>query len=229
MGYINIAIDGPAGAGKSSIAKKLANELGFIYVDTGAMYRASALFAIKNGIDIVSERDKLIASLDMINIDIKYIDGTQRIYLDNDDVSERIREPDVTKASSDIAVIPEVRIKLVQMQRKLADGQNVIMDGRDIGTYVLPNAQVKIYLTASVEERAKRRLRQMAEKGITGDIKSVENDIRYRDKNDSEREFAPLCKADDATVLDTSDLDFEASVEAMKQIIKNKTGDISVY
>lgn len=229
MGYINIAIDGPAGAGKSSIAKKLANELGFIYVDTGAMYRASALFAIKNGINIVSERDKLIASLDMINIDIKYIDGTQRIYLDNDDVSERIREPDVTKASSDIAVIPEVRIKLVQMQRKLADGQNVIMDGRDIGTYVLPNAQVKIYLTASVEERAKRRLRQMAEKGITGDIKSVENDIRYRDKNDSEREFAPLCKADDAVVLDTSDLDFEASVEAMKQIIKNKTGDISVY
>jgi len=228
MGYINIAIDGPAGAGKSTIAKKLAHELGFIYVDTGAMYRVCALFALNKGINIVSERDKLIKSLNMININIKYQDGTQRIFLDSSDVSERIRQPDVTKASSDIAAIPEVRLKLVNMQRKIAEGKNVIMDGRDIGTYVLPEADVKIYLTASVEERAKRRLKQMAEKGIDGDIKSVEKDIQYRDKNDSEREFSPLRQAEDAVVLDTSNLSLEDSVSEIKKIINDKTGDSCV-
>jgi cytidylate kinase len=227
MCYINVAIDGPAGAGKSSIAKALANELGYVYVDTGAMYRASALYAIENGIDIKAQREKLISVLDDILIDIKYENGSQRIFLCGKDVSERIREADVTKGSSDIAVIPEVRLKLVELQRKLAKSANVIMDGRDIATYVLPNADVKIFLTASVEKRAERRLAQMREKGIEGDIKSVEDDIRYRDKNDSEREFAPLKQADDAVLLDTSELDFEGSVSAVKKIITDMTGESS--
>ncbi|MCH5184630.1 MAG: (d)CMP kinase [Oscillospiraceae bacterium] len=226
MEYINVALDGPAGAGKSSIAKSLAEELGYIYIDTGAMYRSIAVYAIESGIDIKNQRNLLINSLDNINVDIKYKDGTQHIFLNGNDVSERIREADATKGSSDVAVIPEVRLKLVALQRSLAAGANVIMDGRDIATHVLPDAQVKIYLTASVEERAARRLRQMRERGTDGDIKSVEEDIRLRDKQDSEREFAPLRRAEDAVLLDTSDMNFEESVAAVKKIILEKTGEL---
>lgn len=227
MEYINVAVDGPAGAGKSSVARAVSADLGYIYIDTGAMYRACALYAVRAGIDLKSQKNRLIELLDDIVIDIKYKNGEQRIFLGNDDVSERIREIDITKASSDIAVIPEVRIKLVEFQRNLAKGQNVIMDGRDIATNVLPDAQVKIFLTASAAKRAERRVLQNRQKGIISDIKSIERDIAERDKQDSEREFAPLRQAKDAVLLDTSDMTFDEVVSAVKKIISDKTGEIS--
>lgn len=227
MEYINVAVDGPAGAGKSSVARAVSADLGYIYIDTGAMYRACALYAVRAGIDLKNQKNRLIDLLDDIVIDIKYKNGEQRIFLGNDDVSERIREADITKASSDIAVIPEVRLKLVEFQRNLAKGQNVIMDGRDIATHVLPDAQVKIFLTASAAKRAERRVLQNRQKGIISDVKSIERDIAERDKQDSEREFAPLRQAKDAVLLDTSDMTFDEVVRAVKKIISDKTGEIS--
>lgn len=221
MKNINVAVDGPAGAGKSSISRAVAQKLGYVYIDTGAMYRACALYAINNGLAITAEA--LSAELDNISIDIKHGADGQRIYLCGEDVSERIREPDVSIGASDIAVIPEVRLKLVDLQRELADGNNVIMDGRDIGTYVLPNADVKIFLTASIDERTRRRVEEMKQKGGLPDFDSVKKDMQYRDKNDSEREFAPLRCAQDAVVLDTTELDFDASVAAVMQLINEKT------
>lgn len=217
MKKFNVAIDGPAGAGKSSISKAVAKKLGCIYVDTGAMYRACALYAIENNIPIKAE--SLEGELDKIKIDIKYTDAGQRIYLGGNDVSERIREPDVSIGASDIAVIPAVRLKLVDMQRELARTNCVVMDGRDIGTYVLPDAEVKIFLTASVDERARRRVLEMEQKGQEADFETVKRDMAYRDKNDSEREFAPLKQADDAVLLDTTDMDFDAVVAAVTEII----------
>ena len=217
MKKFNVAIDGPAGAGKSSISKAVAKKLGCIYVDTGAMYRACALYAIENNISIKAE--SLEGELDKIKIDIKYTDAGQRIYLGGVDVSERIREPDVSIGASDIAVIPAVRLKLVDMQRELARTNSVVMDGRDIGTYVLPDAEVKIFLTASVDERARRRVLEMEQKGQTADFETVKRDMAYRDKNDSEREFAPLKQADDAVLLDTTDMGFDAVVAAVTEII----------
>lgn len=207
MKKVNIAIDGPAGAGKSSISKAVAKRLGIVYVDTGAMYRACAVYAIENGIEITQE--SIIPHLDDIIIDINYNENGQQIILNGKDVSERIREKDATIGSSKIAVIPEVRLKLVQLQRTLASSKSVIMDGRDIGTYVLPDADLKIYLTASVKERARRRFVEMQQKGMECDINEVEKDIEFRDKNDSEREFAPLRCAEDAIKIDSSDLNFE--------------------
>lgn len=227
MDHINVAVDGPAGAGKSSIAKALAKEMGYIYIDTGAMYRAAALYAVNKGIDIKNDRERLVNSLDDMVINIKYKDGEQRIFLGNDDVSERIRQTDITMASSDIAVIPQVRMKLVELQRKLAKGADVIMDGRDIATYVLPDAEVKIFLTASAHKRAQRRVLQNLQKGIECDIKSVEEDIIRRDEQDSHREFAPLKQAADAVVIDTSDMTFEEAAAAVKKIILDKTGENS--
>ncbi len=218
MPTINVAIDGPAGAGKSSISKAVAEKKGYIYIDTGAMYRAAALYAIEKSIPITA--DALKNHHDKIDINIENIDGEQHIFLCGRDVSARIREADISIGASDIAVIPDVRIKLVEMQRELAKGKNVIMDGRDIGTYVLPNANVKIFLTASVEERAKRRVAQMKEKGLEADIESVKQDIIYRDKNDSSRSFAPLKQADDAVLLDTTELDFEQVVGEVLDLIK---------
>ncbi len=218
MRTINVAIDGPAGAGKSSISKAVAEKKGYIYIDTGAMYRAAALYAIEKSIPITA--DALKNHLDKIDINIENIDGEQHIFLCGRDVSARIREADISIGASDIAVIPDVRIKLVEMQRELAKGKNVVMDGRDIGTYVLPNANVKIFLTASVEERAKRRVAQMKEKGLEADIESVKQDIIYRDKNDSSRSFAPLKQADDAVLLDTTELDFEQVVGEVLDLIK---------
>lgn len=224
MNYINVAIDGPAGAGKSSIAKTLSAKLGYIYIDTGAMYRAAALYALNSGINIKTQKDRLINSLDDIIIDIKYENDMQRIFLGGSDVSERIRMPDVTKASSDIAVIPEVRMKLVELQRNLAKGSDVIMDGRDIATYVLPDADVKIFLTASVQKRAERRAAQNKKNGIKCDIETIKKDIILRDEQDTQREFAPLKKAPDAVMLDTSSLTFDESVAAAEKIISDKTG-----
>lgn len=216
---MRVAIDGPAGAGKSSIAKAVSKKLGFVYIDTGAMYRAVGVYAIENGIEINAENftDEV---LDKIKIDIAYVDGTQRIYLLGEDVSQRIREADVSIAASNVAVIPAVRLKLVELQRTLAEKTSVIMDGRDIGTYVLPDAEVKIFLTASSDVRAKRRLLEMQEKGMEADFETVKRDIEYRDKNDSEREFAPLRKAEDAILVDTSDMTIEQVIDRIIEIIE---------
>lgn len=218
---MRVAIDGPAGAGKSSIAKAVAKKLGFVYIDTGAMYRAVAVYAIEKGIEITEEAltDEI---LDKIEIDIAYGDEGQKIFLCKKDVSSRIRMPDASIGASNVAVIPRVRLKLVELQRKLAEKGSVIMDGRDIGTYVLPDAEVKVFLTASVEERAKRRFKELTEKGTAADFEVVKRDIEYRDKNDSEREFAPLKRADDAVLLDTSDMTMDEVIEKMIEIIGEK-------
>ena len=222
MKNISIGIDGPAGAGKSSVSKAVAGKLGFVYIDTGAMYRAAALFAMNNGIDIVNERERLISNLDKLNITIKYTAEGQRIFLDGKDVSETIRTPEVSVGSSNVAVIPEVREKLVAMQREMAKHDNVIMDGRDICTVVLPNADVKIFLTASVEERAKRRYKEMTEKGMSANFEEIKRDIEYRDKNDSERAASPLKIAEGAAVVDTTGLTFDEVVEKLTAMIKEK-------
>ena len=191
MKYISVAVDGPAGAGKSSVSKAVAKSLGYTYIDTGAMYRAVALFAINNGIDAKNETEKLVSRLNEVEIDIKYTDEGQQIYLLGENVSKRIREEDVSVGASNVAVIPEVRKKLVELQRKMAESANVIMDGRDICSYVLPNADVKIFLTASAESRAKRRYDELCEKGIECDFEKIKADMEYRDKNDSQRAVAP--------------------------------------
>jgi cytidylate kinase len=219
---IAVAIDGPAGAGKSSVSKAVAKKLGFVYVDTGAMYRASALYAIKNGIQI-NEKD-LTPVLDDINIDIEYKDDRQIILLNGEDVSERIRESDVSMGASAIAVIPEVRLKLVELQRELADKRSVIMDGRDIGTYVLPRAELKIYLTASIDERARRRYAELVQKGSECNFDEVREDIKKRDFNDMNREFAPLKTAEDAVLVDSSDMTFDEVIETILKLIEEKTG-----
>lgn len=218
---MKVAIDGPAGAGKSSIAKAVSKKLGFVYIDTGAMYRAVAVYAIENGIEI-KEENFTKEVLDEIKIDITYEDGTQKIFLLGKDVSERIREADVSIGASNVAVIPAVRLKLVELQRSLAEKTSVIMDGRDIGTYVLPDAEVKIYLTASSDVRAKRRLLEMKEKGMEADFETVKRDIEYRDKNDSQREFAPLRKAEDAVLVDTSDMTIEEVIDRITEIIREE-------
>ena len=221
MKHIAVAVDGPAGAGKSSVSKAVAKDMGYTYIDTGAMYRAAALFAIENGIDILGDRAALISRLDEIKIALKNENGVQRVYLNGKDVSERIRHEDVSVGASDIAVIPEVRVKLVAMQREMAKTDDVIMDGRDICSTVLPDAQVKIFLTASVDARAKRRYDELTAKGVECDYEKLKADIEYRDKNDSEREMSPLKRADDATLLDTTDLTFDEAVERVKELIRD--------
>ncbi len=221
MDYISVAVDGPAGAGKSSVSKAAAKDMGFTYIDTGAMYRAAALFAIENGIDIKNNRKNLVSRLDEIKIDIKYEDDGQHVFLCGTDVSEHIRREDVSVGASDVATIPEVREKLVQLQRNMAKSANVIMDGRDICEHVLPDAQVKIFLTASVESRAKRRYDELKDKGLSCDIEKIKSDMLYRDKNDSTREVSPLRQANDAVLLDTTELSFYEAVEKVKELIRN--------
>ena len=217
MRQVNIALDGTSGAGKSSVAKECARRLGLIYIDTGAMYRAAALYAIENGIPI--EREALLPHLDGIHIDIRHVEGSQRIFLNGKDVSERIREADASIGSSNIAVIPEVRAKLVELQRELARNNSVVMDGRDIGTNVLPDADLKIFLTASLDVRAKRRYRELQEKGMGRAYEAVKQDMAYRDENDSKRECAPLCMAEDAVLIDSSDMTFEEVVRKIAGMI----------
>lgn len=221
MEYISVAVDGPAGAGKSSVSKAAAKAMGFTYIDTGAMYRSVALFAINNGIDIKNNVEKLIKRLDEIDITLKHTEDGQAVYLCGNDVSERIRKEDVSIGASDVAVIPEVRKKLVDLQREMAKHDNVIMDGRDICSYVLPKAQVKIFLTASSMSRAQRRYDELTQKGIECDIEKIKEDMEYRDRNDSTRAVAPLKKADDTVLLDTTELSFEEAVEKVKELIKN--------
>ena len=222
MKKISIAIDGPAGAGKSTISKVIAKKLGFIYVDTGAMYRAVALYALQNNINTRNEDGVLESVLDKIDVDIAYKDSVQHIYLNGTDVSDAIREPEVSMGASDVAVVPAVRLKLVELQRALAKRENVIMDGRDIGTYVLPDAEIKIFLTATAEERAKRRHIELVQKGVDASYKEVLADMIKRDHNDSTRKFAPLKQAEDAVLIDTTEYDFDGSVEAILSYINKK-------
>lgn len=217
---ISVAVDGPAGAGKSSVAKKTASDMGYVYIDTGAMYRTVAVWAIENGVD-TSDSDAVVASLDKIKIDIRYEDNLQKMYLNGRDVTARIRENDASMGASAVAVIPEVRAHLVAMQRKMAECGGVIMDGRDIATAVLPNAELKIYLTASVEARAMRRYKEYIEKGIDCDFEEIKIDVIKRDENDMNRAASPLRRAEDAILLDTSDMTFEESVDKIKEMIRN--------
>ena len=220
MKYISVAVDGPAGAGKSSVSKAVAKSLGYTYIDTGAMYRAVALFAINNGIDAKNETEKLVSRLNEVEIDIKYTDEGQQIYLLGENVSKRIREEDVSVGASNVAVIPEVRKKLVELQRKMAESANVIMDGRDICSYVLPNADVKVYLTASVECRAMRRFKELEGKGEACDFEQIRQDIQERDERDMTREIAPLKQAEDATLIDSSEMGIDDVVKAIIALTK---------
>ena len=221
---MKIAIDGPAGAGKSTISKAAAKKLGFIYIDTGAMYRAVGLAAVRQGID-TTDTEGVTSILDDIEISISYDESGQQIFLNGENVSTHIRLPEISVAASNVAVIPAVRLKLVELQRELAAHNDVLMDGRDIGTYVLPDAEVKIFLTASVEERAMRRYRELAEKGIQADFDEVKADMEYRDKNDSEREFAPLKPAEDSIILDNTDLSLEQSVDKICEIAEARKAE----
>lgn len=219
---ISIAIDGPAGAGKSTIAKMVSKEMGIVYLDTGAMYRTVALKAIRDQIN-TTDRDSLSKMVDSIDIAVNYIDGEQFIYLNGEDVTSKIRTPEISIGASNVAVVPEVRIKMVELQRQIASKTSVVMDGRDIGTYVLPDAQYKFFLTASVEERALRRYNEQIAKGYKDiSLDDVKNDIEYRDKNDSSREFAPLSKAADAMEIDTTSLSIDEVANKIISIIKAK-------
>ena len=218
---INIAIDGPAGAGKSTIAKRLAKELGYIYVDTGAMYRAMAYYFLKNQISAEDE-NRIAVDCEHVDITIRYQDGEQQVILNGENVNGVIRNEEVGNMASSTSVYPVVRKKLVELQQQLAVKENVIMDGRDIGTVVLPNADVKIYLTASSKVRAKRRYDELTSKGEVCDLEQIEQDIIDRDYRDMNRETSPLKQADDAVLLDSSDLDIDGVVEKMKEIIKSR-------
>lgn len=225
MNTIKIAIDGPAGAGKSTISKIVANRLGFIYIDTGAMYRAVALYALQNGIAGKEFAKSLCDCLNNIDIDIRHDkNGAQRIILNGEDVSEGIRQNEVSMAASDVALIPGVRDKLVQIQRQVADKYNVIMDGRDIGTNVLPNANLKLFLTANLEDRARRRFDELALKNSGVSYDNVIKQMAERDQNDKSRDYAPLKKADDAIEIDTTGNSLEQSVEIIYSLIKERIG-----
>lgn len=216
-----IAIDGPAGAGKSTIAKLLAKKLGILYLDTGAMYRAVGLKAVENGVDI-SDEDAMKKMLDSTTVDVKICDSVQRVYLDGQDVTGRIREHRVSKAASDISAVPCVRYKMVELQREIASRCDTVLDGRDIGTFVLPNAEYKIFLTASVAERARRRYEELKAKGEDCTLESITADIEKRDYNDSHRALAPLRKADDAVEIDTTDLTIEEVADKLTALIGGK-------
>jgi len=222
---INVAIDGPAGAGKSTIAKKIASELGYVYIDTGAMYRTLAYKAISLGINIKEEADKVCTMLLSTKLEMTYVDGVQHMIADGEDVTDYIRTPEVSMGASAISAIPDVREWLLMYQRTLAQNNNCIMDGRDIGTVVLPFANVKIFLTASPEARAKRRFDELIAKGEDVSFEEVLKDMNERDQADSQRKIAPLKQAEDAVKADTSELSFEESVELIKNIIKSKMGD----
>ena len=215
----NIAIDGPAGAGKSTIAKKLAKDLGYIYVDTGAMYRAMAYYFLQNGIDAKDEK-AIADACPKVDVTIQYVDGEQQVILNGENVNGVIRKEEVGNMASATSVYPVVRTKLVDLQRQLAARENVIMDGRDIGTVVLPNANVKIFLTASSKVRAQRRFDELTAKGVACNIDEIEKDIIDRDYRDMHRETSPLKQADDAVLLDSSNLDIDGVVAAMKKIIE---------
>jgi len=218
MGY-NVAIDGPAGAGKSTIAKLVAREKGFIYVDTGAMYRGLAIHFLDKGI-AAEETDKIIEACNDADVTIRYEDGQQQVYLNDTNITSRLRDEAVGNMASKSSAIPEVRAKLLELQRGLARTQDVIMDGRDIGTCVLPDADVKVYLTASVETRAKRRYDELLEKGVSCNLDEIARDIEERDHRDMTRETAPLKQAEDAVLVDSSYMTIEEVVKAISDLCK---------
>ena len=212
----NIAIDGPAGAGKSTIAKKLAADLGYVYVDTGAMYRAMAYYFLQNHID-ASDEQAIAAACPKVDVTIQYTGGEQQVILNGENVTGLIRTEEVSKMASVTSANPAVRATLLDLQRDLAAKEDVLMDGRDIGTNILPHAQLKIYLTASVETRAKRRFLEQQEKGDTHTLEEIEEEIRDRDQRDMSREIAPLRQAEDAILVDSSDLSIDEVVERIKE------------
>lgn len=220
MNPLTIAIDGPAGAGKSTIAKTVANKLNLLYLDTGAMYRTCGLLCQRAGLSSGDE-EQIIALVDTANIDVRFEHGDQHVYLDEEDVSEAIRKPEISVWASDVSAIPEVRLKMVAMQRAIASRQPLVMDGRDIGTYVLPDAELKIFLTARPEVRARRRFAELEAKAPGSTCyDDVLRDINYRDQQDSGRLFAPLKQAADAVLLDSSDLSIAETVEQVLALAK---------
>ncbi len=227
--HYSIALDGPSGAGKSTIAKTIARDMNYLYLDTGAMYRSFGLYAIRNGIDFTSgiqspERDRATRELlSRFNLDIRYEQGEQKVVVNGEDYTGLIRTPEVSLAASKVAVLPAVRKRMVELQRNIASRSNVVMDGRDIGTYVLPNAQIKIFITASSVARAKRRFQELQAKGMKNiTFEQVHSDMQFRDRNDSSRAFAPLSRANDAALLDTTNLSLQESIEAVRRFIMRK-------
>ncbi len=218
MGF-NIAIDGPAGAGKSTISKIIAKNIGFIYVDTGALYRGVGLFVKQNGVGSKDE-EKIIPLLKKIKLELKFIDSVQRVFLNDTDVSDDIRTPDISMIASDVSALKSVRDFLFNLQKDIAKNNNVIMDGRDIGTVVLPDAQLKIFLTATPEDRAQRRYDELTQKGMDVSYDDILEDIKLRDHNDSTREIAPLKQASDAILVDTTKNELEVSISILTKIIK---------
>ncbi len=218
---INVAIDGPAGAGKSTVSRAAAKAVGYIYVDTGALYRAVGVNALRKGVD-TKDKPAVAATLSDISVDLVFENGEQKVLLNDEDVSSEIRTPPASMAASDVSAVPEVRAFLFDLQRDIAKRNSCIMDGRDIGTVVLPNAQVKIFLTASPEERAMRRYKELIEKGSEVDYKEVLEDLVQRDYNDSHREIAPLKPAEDGVILDTTGLNLEETINEIIRIIKEK-------
>lgn len=218
MGY-NVAIDGPAGAGKSTVAKRVAKELGFVYVDTGAMYRALAVYFLQEGLK-PDEKDKIAEACKKAEVSIGYEEGVQQVYLNGENVTGKLREEAVGNMASVSSAIPEVRAQLLALQRELAKTKDVVMDGRDIGTNILPHADVKVYLTASVETRANRRYLELTEKGIACDLKEIEHDIMERDNRDMNREIAPLKQAEDAVFLDSSNMTINEVVSSITSLCR---------
>ena len=220
---INVAIDGPVGAGKSSVARECAKRLGIIYVDTGALYRSCALFCVRNNVDISPENEQAVSELlnSKLDLSIKLEDGTQRVIVNGEDVSDEIRTLEISKAASAVSALPSVRAFLLGMQRDIASKNSVIMDGRDIGTVILPNADIKIVITGKPEIRAKRRYDELVAKGSDVTLGEVLVEINRRDFNDMNRKEAPLKQAPDAILLDTSELDFEQTVSGMTDLIRD--------
>lgn len=217
---INIAIDGPSGAGKSTISRKVSEKLGYIYIDTGAIYRTIGINALRLGVDLGSPEAIEKTLTDDLSVELRFVDGEQRMFLNGEDVSAEIRLPEASMAASAVSAVPKVRAYLFDLQRDLARKNNCVMDGRDIGTVVLPNADVKIYLTASAESRAERRFLELRQKGVETTFEEVLSDMKQRDYNDSHRAIAPLRQAEDAILLDTSGNELEQSVELVLSTIK---------
>ena len=219
--YFNLAIDGPSGAGKSTIAKLVAKELNFIYIDTGAMYRAVALFFLKKNINVDNE-EEINKYIDDINVEFRIIDNNIRLFLNDEDITDNIRTPEVSDGASRVSVHAKVRERMVKMQQEMAQKNNVVMDGRDIGTVVLPNADLKIYLTASVKERAQRRFRELQESGMDVQLEQIEKDIEERDYRDTHRDISPLREAEDAVHLNSDGMKIEEEVSYILELIKSK-------